>query len=603
MLAERNRYPLGHLGFQGNNLIRKAGSPWSYTAWELEEISRCALDPIYFVENYVKVKHVDFERKVPMKLRDYQRRMIVSMHENRYTVSRWPRQAGKSSVVCAYVLFLIIFNSNFGALTTAHQANKARDLVACVKDMFEELPPWLQHGVTEWNKGSIRLENGSRVRASATSSSAGRGDTWNAVLMDEIAFVPSHIADDFLKSVMPTISSGKNTKVFMTSTPKGLNTFYKIWRGAVEGKNGYVPIAVEWDDVPGRDEKFRQETIAQFGQQYWDQEFACAFLGSSLTLISGSKLMTIATDTPIEQTDTVNLHERPIRGDSYAMTVDVAEGLGGDSSAVVVINISRVPYRIACVYRSNLVDEVSFAGVVHDLARAYNEALVLVETNIGETVGRILWEDLEYGNIIRTVTKNTQQKMGTNARSRNGVKMNVQTKRIGCNNLKTLVEQDQLVINDDDIYQELCRFVVKGKSYAAESGHDDLAMCLVLFGWMQDQGYVKDLTDVSARLSVARQNQESIERETKPFGFTVVNATEEIAPDRPDPMRMAEGQGRPAWTEDELLARLQDEVMRSQAAGHWSEYPRDRGDPAPAPELEHLTEPGTEWTWKGWKRR
>jgi hypothetical protein len=516
-------------GFKGNPLLRKAGvlPEGGFIPERQEEIIKCALDPFYFMEKYVYVKHVDFEKKILFKPRGYQRRMIHSILENRYTISRWPRQCGKTSCASVVVLWYVLFTSNYSWLVAAHKGDKARDIVAAVQDMFMELPDWLQQGVVEWNKGSFRLENGSRIRASTTSPSSARGDVYNAILLDEFAFVQTHIAEEFVKSVIPTVSSGKDTKVIITSTPKGLNQFYKIWMDAVENKvappDNFIPIAVEWNEVPGRDEAFREKTIKQYGQEFWDQEFACAFLGSSRTLISAQKLLLLRNETPQHITDQSRIYKMPEKGHVYAVTVDVAEGLGGDSSVVLVTDITTMPYEVAMIYENRYIDPMALPGIVHTIATNYNQAVVLVESNFGQMIGDMLWYELEYENVIMT-TRNVkavggQSIMYNTKVTKPGVQMNTLTKRVGCANLKSLIENDQLIVKDAIAIEQLRRFAVKGKSYAAEEGHDDIVMAMVLLAWMADQGFIKHSTDVNVRQTIAKLNQDRIERESMPLAI------------------------------------------------------------------------------------
>lgn len=508
-------------GFKGNQLLRKAGVPpdGGYTQERLQEIFRCSIDPIYFFRTYVKIKHVDYEAKVLFDPRDYQLKMLQSILDNRNTISRWPRQSGKTSVLAAVALHYLIFQRNHSILIAAHKGDKARDIIGAIQDMYMELPSWLQQGIVEWNKGSFKLENGSRVRASTTSTSSARGDTYNMIMLDEFAFVASHVAEEFLKSVIPTVASGKDTKVIITSTPKGLNMFYKVWESAINNDvappNHFVPIAVEWNEVPGRDEVFREGIIKQYGQEYWDQEFACAFLGSSATLISAAKLITLATMQPLQATENTRLYEAPIKGHLYACTVDVAEGLGGDFSVVMVFDVTQAPYKPVYIYQNRYIDVMALPGLIAGVAKGYNGAMVLVESNFGQMVADILWRDFEYEHVIfteRTIKNPGGFKIGFGGkRQMPGVKMDVLTKRVGCSNLKSMVENDQLIIHDAQTIEELRRFAVKGKSYAAEQGNDDLVMCLVLFGWLSEQGYLKAQNDVDVRGQIAHINKQRID--------------------------------------------------------------------------------------------
>jgi hypothetical protein len=514
--------------FQGNPRIRKADVPIGIDNQKMKEWEKCARDPIYFIENYVYIKHVDYERLILFKIRDYQREMVEKMMSERKVIVKLPRQAGKTMIVAACLTWHLLFNLNYSILVAAHKGDKARDIVAVVKEMYENLPDFLQQGVEEWNKGNIKLAKGSRMRASATSASSARGDTYNLVYIDEAAFIQHHIAEEFFKSVIPTVSSGETTKIFLTSTPKGLNHFHKMWLAATtkdpEKWSGYAHVEIKWHQVPGRDEKFRQQIIAEYGQAYWDQEYNAEFLGSSNTLISGQRLHEMVLDlrAPMRGTGPhVSMYDPPEKGRVYAICVDVSEGLGGDYHVASVFDCTSMPYRLACVYRNRSLDPMALPGVIAQLGRAYNQALVLVEANFGSQVGSILWQDLEYENVVMTSynsRKGQSVSGGFAERARIGLDMKKMAKKIGCDNLRSLVEKQQLIIPDTQALEELTHFVVSKASYSAEPGyHDDVAMTLVMFAWMVDQGYIRDLTNVDVRGRIAELNQQWVEDDVAPF--------------------------------------------------------------------------------------
>lgn len=508
-------------GFKGNRSVRKAGVPIEWDGERIAEFAKCAEDPEYFIRTYCYIKNVDSEELILLEPRSYQREMLEKMLTNRNVIIKLPRQCGKTSMTSAVLLWHLIFMRNFSILVAAHKRDKANDVITSIREMYELLPEFLQHGVEEWNKGSFKLETGSRIRAAATSASSARGDVYNMVYLDEFAFVPTHIAEEFVKSVIPTVSSGKTSKIFITSTPKGLNMFYNMWKSAVDGTSGYAWVEIKWNDVPGRDEEFRKSIVSQFGQEYFDQEYGAEFLGSSRTLIAGSKLLTMRMRQPIVSQPNIRVYDHPQKGSQYAVTVDVSEGLGGDYTVVSVFDITRLPYRLAAIYRNNLIPVMAVPAIVDELGRRYNDAMVLVETNFGSQVADILWTDLEYPTIVMTARKGLLDKItgGFGSNARPGIAFNKQSKRQGCTTLKNIVEQDQLLIEDSWAYDELCRFAVSGQSYAAEEGNDDVAMTLVMFAWLVDQGYVRDTTDVDIRKKIAEINAQAIEEEMMPLGF------------------------------------------------------------------------------------
>lgn len=519
------------VAFKGNPRVRKIVE-WQFTPEQQLEIAKCMIDPEYFIRTYVKIKHVDEEDLILFQPRSYQVEMLKKMLNHKRVIVKLPRQAGKTVLVSAVLLWHVLFLKNFSILVAAHKADKARDVLAMIKAMFEDLPEFLQLGADEWNKGNIVLENKSRIKATSTSGSAARGDTYNLAYVDEAAFIQSHIAKSFFESVIPTISSGKTTKIFITSTPKGLNHFHIMWEKAVKGLSGYEHVEIKWNEVPGRDEEFRTQVINEFGEDYFNQEYGAEFIGSSRTLIKASKLLGMVVNmvNPVASPGPeFRIYKMPEKGRFYFVTCDVAEGLGGDYSAITVTDITETPYRTAAVYQNNQIDTLALPGVLHDLARAYNMAPVLVESNFGGDVARTLATDLEYENVITTVVnkKGGNAEVGGGQSFRYGVMMNAPTKRIGCTNLKSLIENDQYIVSDSDTIDEARRFAVKKQSYAAEEGNDDLMMTLVLFGWAADQGYVRDMTDVVVKQKILEANKARVEQDMAPFGI-IDDGSEEL---------------------------------------------------------------------------
>ena len=446
---------------------------------------------------------------------------------NRFNIAKLPRQTGKSTVVVSYLLHYALFNdsSNIGIL--ANKASTARDLLGRLQTAYENLPKWLQQGVLVWNKGSMELENGSRIMAASTSASAVRGMSFNIIFLDEFAFVPNHIADDFFSSVYPTISSGQKTKVIIISTPYGMNHFYKLWVDAQNKRNNYIWTEVHWSEVPGRDAKWKEETIKNTSERQFTQEFECEFLGSVDTLISASKLRSLVFDTPISSNKGLDIYEKPQEKSEYIITADVSRGIGGDYSAFIIFDITTVPYRIVAKYRNNEIKPMLFPNIINDLARAYNNAYVLCEVNdIGDQVASILNYDLEYPNVLMcSMRGRAGQIVGqgfSGTKTQLGLKMSITVKKVGCANLKTMVEDDKLLFRDYEIISELTTFIQKKQSFEADEGfHDDLVMCLVIFAWLAVQDYFKEMTDNDVRQRIYEEQKNQIEQDMSPFGFIV----------------------------------------------------------------------------------
>lgn len=510
--------------YLGNPNLKKANIPTNFTPEQVEEFIKCSQDPIYFIRNYIKIVSLD-EGVIPFQLYDFQETMVQRFHDNRFNIAKLPRQSGKSTVVTAYLLWYVIFNDNVNVAILANKAATAREMLGRLQLSYENLPKWMQQGIIGWNKGSVELENGSKLLAASTSASAVRGMSFNVIFLDEFAFVPNNIADQFFSSVYPTISSGKSTKVIIISTPHGMNMYYKLWHDAERGTNEYIPTEVHWSEVPGRDEEWKAQTIRNTSEQQFRVEFECEFLGSVDTLISPNKLRVMAYDDPITRSNGLDIYEEPKKDHNYTMTVDVARGINGDYSAFTLFDTTTVPYRLIGKYRNNEIKPLLFPDVIVQTAKAYNHAYILVEVNdIGGQVADIIQYDLEYDNLLMAAMRGRAgQVVGqgfSGGKVQMGVKMSSAVKKVGCSNLKQLLEGDKLVITDYDIISELTTFIQKGQSWQAEEGcNDDLAMCLVMFSWLAVQDYFKELHDNDIRARMYEEQREAIEADMAPFGF------------------------------------------------------------------------------------
>ncbi len=517
--------------YLGNPNLKKANVTQEWTKQEVEEYAKCMKDPLYFIQEYIKIVSLD-EGLVPFKLYDFQKEMVGTFHNNRFTICKLPRQSGKSTTIIAYLLHYVLFNPSVNVAILANKAATARDLLGRLQLAYEHLPGWLQQGVMSWNKGSLELENGSKILASSTSASAVRGGSYNIIFLDEFAYVPSNVAEQFFSSVYPTISSGKTTKVMIVSTPHGMNMFYKLWSDAENERNSYIPIEVHWSEVPGRDDAWKAETIKNTSESQFNTEFECEFLGSIDTLISPTKLRVLAYKNPIQSNAGLELYDKPKEGHTYVLTADVSRGTSNDYSAFLVFDVTEMPYRIVAKFRDNEIKPMLFPAKIYDVARAYNQAFVLIEVNdIGEQVATAMQFDLEYDNLIMASMRGRAgQVLGggfSGGRAQLGVRTTKAVKRIGCSNLKQLIEDDKLIIEDLEIISELSTFIVKGSSFEADDGcTDDLVACMFIFAWATDQTYFKELTDMDIRSTMMREQQDALEQDMAPFGF-VVNGLED----------------------------------------------------------------------------
>ena len=510
--------------YLGNPNLKKANTAFEFTATQIEEFIKCKEDPVYFAKNYIQIVSLD-RGLVPFEPYDFQEKLIKRFHDNRFNICMMPRQTGKSTTSVAYLLHYVVFNDSVNVGILANKAATARELLGRLQLAYENLPKWMQQGVLAWNRGSLELENGSKILAASTSASAVRGMSFNILFLDEFAFVPNHIADSFFASVYPTITSGKSTKVIMVSTPHGMNHFYRMWHDAERQQNQYVPTSVHWSEVPGRDEKWREQTIANTSEQQFKVEFECEFLGSVDTLINPAKLRALVYENPLQSGNGLDVYVEPKKDHEYMCTVDVARGMDNDYSAFVIVDITSYPHEVVAKYRNNSIKPMLFPSIIHDTIRGYNNAWVLCEVNdIGDQVASILNYNLEYPNLLQcSMRGRAGQIVGqgfSGKKTQLGVKMSKAVKALGCSNLKTMIETDKVIFKDYDIISELTTFIQKRTSFEAEEGcNDDLAMCLVIYAWMVDQEYFKELTDQDVRKRLYEDQKDQIEQDMAPFGF------------------------------------------------------------------------------------
>ena len=510
--------------YLGNPNLKKVNVPVEFTQEQIQEFALCSKDPLYFIQNYVKIVSLD-EGLVPFKMYDFQKEIVGTIHNNRFSICKLPRQSGKSTTIVSYLLHYALFNPNCNIAILANKSSTARDILGRLQLAYENIPKFLQQGVLNWNKGSIELENGSRIVAAATSSSAIRGGSYNIIFLDEFAFVPATIAEQFFSSVFPTISSGKSTKMVIVSTPHGMNMYYKLWSDSINKLNDYIPVEVHWSEVPGRDEKWKEETIRNTSKEQFASEFECEFLGSIDTLISPSKIKVIPYIRPIQSQGGLDIFERPDKNKIYVCTVDVARGITKDYSAFVIFDVTQMPYRVVAKYRNNEIKPLVFPNIIEQTCKAFNRAHTLIEVNdLGGQISDAVHYDLEYENVLMTTQRGRAgQVLGTGFSGRGsqlGVRMTKQIKKIGCSNLKTIIESDKLIINDFNIIEEMSTFARRHNSWMAEDGcNDDLMTCLIIFGWLSNQTYFKELSNSDVRSKLYEEQSNIIEQDMAPFGF------------------------------------------------------------------------------------
>lgn len=504
--------------YNANPKLKRAGQEISLTKAELEEYVKCSEDPIYFIESYVKIVTID-DGLIPIKLWKFQKDAIRACHNYNRFVYKAARQLGKTTTIATgYLLWYALFNPDKTIGILAQKEKTAIEILSRIKTAYLNLPLWIQQGVEEWNKQSIELENGSKILSESTSSGAIRGFTISLLYLDEFAFVPNNIAHDFLTSVYPTISSGKTSKIIISSTPNGMNHFYKMVTDAKFKRNGFKLLEHDWRARPDRDKKWEKDQRSVLGEEKFLQEMEGEFLGSAGTLISSVALKAMTFVDAMRQMfeEKLQIYEEAQEDHSYILSADSSHGKELDYSSFVVIDITVTPYRIVAKYKSNTISGMLYPNIIAQVGKYYNNAYALVENNdIGAQVLHILVHDLEYDNLFYTEDVKTNTILSTTPRSTAGIKTTSKVRRQGCNALKSIIENGQLQITDFDIISELSTFVMrKNKRYEADDGaNDDLVMCLVIFAYLTQQQFFKDLTNLDIRQRLYNQKMKEIEEE------------------------------------------------------------------------------------------
>ena len=516
--------------YHGNPNLKPVGYQHEYTKEELNEFAKCSVDYIYFIETYCKIITLD-GGLVPFTLYEYQKKILDVIHNNRKVIEMLPRQHGKTATSAAYILWYTLFQENKTVAIIANKGAAAREVLDRYQIMYESIPLWMQQGVLIWNKGNIQLENGCKVFTSATTASAIRGRAINFLYIDEFSSVAANLAEEFYTSVYPTISSGTTSKILITSTPIGYNHFFKHWSEAKpvdgveghEGKNGFVRIYVSYHEHPLHDEIWAEEQRKGLGEVKFNQEVLCEFLGSSHTLINGATLgiLSAGVEPPLRSNMDLDIYEEPLPGHFYFLAGDCAYGVKGDYSAFVVVDATQTPYKLVAKYRCNTIMPMLFPSVIRKVAIDYNMAYVLLENNdIGKSVLDILHQDLEYENLVTTLTENgkTHISPGFSATTQIGVKSNKVVKKIGCFAMKSLLEEQKFPIFDAELVNELSTFTEQNGTFKADEGkYDDLAISLMLFCWASSNPYFNELTNISVRDKIYREQMEQIESNLTPF--------------------------------------------------------------------------------------
>ncbi|QNH71374.1 terminase large subunit [Rhizobium phage P9VFCI] len=479
--------------YKNNKLIKRSGTPVQFTPAMQEELKRCALDILYFAEKYFFVRTLDYG-KIKIPLRDYQKFWLRVSEEEDIRQRIWLacRQSGKSSTLTIEILHKVLFNDDYQIAILANKGGTAREIFSRVRLAYEMLPFWLQVGVVEWNKGSMELENGSKVFAASTSSDSIRGFTLNEIILDEMCFVKND--EEFMTSTYPVIASGKKSRITMISTPNGpRGEFHKNWQRAVKGKNSYYSFKVPWHFVPGRDAEWKQNTIENTSYTQFRQEQDVEFVGHGDGFLNAETLEMLAREIrePLRLNDPelseqgFEIFELPQEGHAYIACVDNAEGKEQDESTISIIDITEKPFKLVGTFADNRISPLLFPHKIKKMAEIYNNAMTIVENNtIGLTVAVGLYLDLEYENVYLS---NNKDETGI------GVRTTRPLKQLGCANLRSLLEKGAMKVPSQKVLHQLQNFVPKNGTYNAAPGHkDDLVANLWMFGWYTSQGQFEE---------------------------------------------------------------------------------------------------------------
>ena len=518
--------------YLGNSNLKKIGTVISFTEEQVLEYQKCSEDPVYFIDNYCYIVTLDHGLQ-PFKLYDCQKKKIKLIHDNRKVILMEGRQQGKTTSAAAYILWYTIFQESKSVAILANKTATAREIMSRYQLMYENLPMWMQQGIKTWNKGDVELENGSKAFTAATTASGIRGKSVNMLYIDEASIIPNNIAEAFFTAVYPVISAGNTTKILITSTPLGYNHFWKFWNDAQNKRNDFIPMFIPYWEIPGRDAKWAEEQRRQLGDLKYNQEVLCKFLGSALTLIRSDIIEQMSYDDPEYKKDGLDVYEFAEKNHMYVMVCDSAQGVGGDYSAFVVVDVTEVPYKVVAKYRDNSIAPLLYPSVIYRVAKEYNDAFVMIEINFSEQVAYILYNEYEYENILFVHRDAKGQRVSGGfagaGKTQLGVNTDKKVKRIGCFNFKSLVEEKKLLIPDADIISEISTFIESKGTYAADEGyHDDLVMPLVLFGWLTTNPYFKEITDRDLRKIMYEKKIKQIEEEMLPIGFVNDGQQEEL---------------------------------------------------------------------------
>ena len=479
----------------GNPNLRGNGEQIEYSEQMIQEYIRCKEDIFHFAETYFKIISID-EGERTIELREYQKKILktITNPDKRFFAVLSGRQIGKSTISTIYLLHTLLFNADQTIAIATNKEPTSMEILKRVAFAYQNLPLFLQAGIITFNKKQIECDNNSRIIISSTTSSSLTGHSISLLYLDEFSKIPENMARDFQDSVFPTIYSAKKSRILIVSTPKGMNHWYNIWCGAVDNTNGFVPIKINWREIPGRDEKFKSDIIQKYGLLHWRQEYAAVFIGTSQTLIDPDVLEQHRPKEPIEYRYgySLKIYELPKKGCLYAIGVDVSQGVGADNSAMQILKInSKNSIEQVATYTSNDISVDNFAERCIEVSKLYNEAILVIENNgFGAIVITRIWWGFEYENVFCPSSK----EIGFSAQKATKFNGNVALRRY--------FDNRWISISDTETIFELSRYEeVKDNIFKAAGGAKDDRVMSLLWVVYYVESYFDDGRDINFKIN------------------------------------------------------------------------------------------------------
>ena len=473
-------------------LVKRPHLQEKYTDDQIQELAKCIKDPVYFMGHHCYIQH-PVKGRVKFDLYDFQQRLVNVYNDYRYAIALLPRQTGKSTAASAYLLWYAMFKPDSTILIAAHKYAGAFEIMTRLRFIYETLPDYIRAGCTSYNRGSMEFENGSRIVSQATTETTGRGMSLTLIYLDEFAFVPPRIAEEFWTSISPTLSTGG--KCIITSTPNQDNDqFAQIWKSAIDtsddygnelelGKNGFKSFRSYWDEHPDRDEAWAAEERGKIGEERFKREHECEFITADETLIAPLKLVLLESIQPVRTEGQVRWYKKLNKNSTYIIGLDPSMGTGSDYSAIQVFCLPG--FQQVAEWKHNKTDVrnqmlilQSILETIYNVTKDEEAIYYTIENNgIGRTSIQAL-DELGTSNFYGSLMNEPKT---TGQTFRKGLTTTLKTKLEGCAKLKYFIENGKIKINSKNLIQELKTFVARGRAFEAKDGeHDDLVMAALL---------------------------------------------------------------------------------------------------------------------------